>query len=107
MYDIVIGRSEADKEKYGTTGSVFLGKHYVKMGQTTSLSNKVYLDVVKSHIVFIVGKRGSGKCLHGDTLVTLEDGSETPIKDLHTQEKKIVALNHQLKLVKSEKSSFY
>lgn len=61
MYDIVIGRSEADKEKYGTTGSVFLGKHYVKMGQTTSLSNKVYLDVAKSHVVFVVGKRGSGK----------------------------------------------
>ena len=61
MYDIVIGRSEADKEKYGTEGSVFLGKHYVKMGQTVSLSNKVFLDVAKSHVVFIVGKRGSGK----------------------------------------------
>ena len=61
MYDIIIGRSEADKEKYGTTGSIFLGKHYVKMGQTTSLSNKVYLDVAKSHVVFVVGKRGSGK----------------------------------------------
>lgn len=61
MYDILIGRSEADKEKYGTQGSIFLGKHYVKMGQTVSLSNKVYLDVVKSHVVFIVGKRGSGK----------------------------------------------
>lgn len=61
MYDILIGRSEAEKEKYGTQGAVFLGKHYVKMGQTTSLSNKVYLDVVKSHVVFIVGKRGSGK----------------------------------------------
>ena len=61
MYDILIGRSEADKEKYGTQGAIFLGKHYIKMGQTVSLSNKVYLDVVKSHVVFIVGKRGSGK----------------------------------------------
>lgn len=61
MYDIVIGRSEADKEKYGIQGSIFLGKHYVKMGQTVSLSNKVYLDVAKSHVVLIVGKRGSGK----------------------------------------------
>ncbi|MDP3765210.1 MAG: ATP-binding protein [Nanoarchaeota archaeon] len=61
MYDILIGRSEADKEKYGTQGAVLLGKHYVKMGQTVSLSNKVYLDVSKSHVVFIVGKRGSGK----------------------------------------------
>ena len=61
MYDIIVGRSEADKEKYGTTGSIFLGRHYVKMGQTTSLSNKVYMDVAKSHVVFVVGKRGSGK----------------------------------------------
>lgn len=61
MYDIVIGRSESEKEKQGILGSVFIGKHYVKMGQTTSLSNKVYLDVSKSHVVFVVGKRGSGK----------------------------------------------
>ncbi len=61
MYDILVGRSEADKEKYGLQGAVFIGKHYVKMGQTVSLSNKVYLDVSKSHVVFIVGKRGSGK----------------------------------------------
>ena len=61
MYDILIGRSEAEKEKYGLQGAIFLGKHYVKMGQTISLSNKVYLDVAKSHIVFIIGKRGSGK----------------------------------------------
>ena len=61
MYDILIGRGESDKAKFGMQGSVLLGKHYVKMGQTVSLSNKVYLDVAKSHVVFIVGKRGSGK----------------------------------------------
>src|SRR3990167_6198915 len=61
MYDILIGRGEADKEKFGVQGSIFLGKHYIKMGQTVSLSNKVFLDVAKSHVVFIVGKRGSGK----------------------------------------------
>jgi energy-coupling factor transporter ATP-binding protein EcfA2 len=61
MYEILIGRSEADKEKYGSQGAIFLGKHYITMGQTVSLSNKVYLDVAKSHVVFIVGKRGSGK----------------------------------------------
>ncbi|MBI2651425.1 ATP-binding protein [Candidatus Woesearchaeota archaeon] len=61
MYDILIGRNEEDAKKYGTLGSIFIGKHYVKMGQTTSLSNKVYMDVAKSHIVFVCGKRGSGK----------------------------------------------
>ena len=61
MYEIFIGRSEAEKEKYGPAGAIFLGKHYIKMGQTISLSNKVFLDVAKSHIVFVIGKRGSGK----------------------------------------------
>ncbi|MFC1727893.1 ATP-binding protein [Nanoarchaeota archaeon] len=60
-YDIVIGRSERDREKYGTKGTIFIGKHFVKMGQTTSLSGKIFMDVTRSHVVFICGKRGSGK----------------------------------------------
>ncbi|RME53879.1 DUF87 domain-containing protein [Candidatus Woesearchaeota archaeon] len=61
MYDIIIGRSEKDRERFGKEGCVLLGKHYVKMGQTESLSNNVYLDVVRSHVVFVCGKRGGGK----------------------------------------------
>ncbi len=61
VFDVVIGRSKKDIEKYGKEGTVFIGKQYVKMGQTTSLSNPVYLDVAGAHVVFIVGKRGSGK----------------------------------------------
>ncbi len=61
MNDIIIGRNIADREKYGDKGVIYLGKHYIKMGRTTSLSNKVFLDVTKSHVVFICGKRGGGK----------------------------------------------
>jgi uncharacterized protein len=61
VFDVIIGRSKKDVEKYGKEGTVFVGKQYVKMGQTTSLSNPVYLDVAGAHVVFIVGKRGSGK----------------------------------------------
>ena len=61
MYDITIGRNAEDAKKYGTLGTIFMGRHYVKMGQTTSLSNKIFMDVAKSHVVFVVGKRGSGK----------------------------------------------
>ena len=61
MYDIILGRNVEDAKKYGTQGTILLGKHYVKMGQTTSLSNKIYMDVAKSHVVFVCGKRGSGK----------------------------------------------
>lgn len=61
MYDTILGRTQKDREKLGTFGTVYLGKHYVKMGQVTSLSNKIYMDVSKSHVVFVAGKRGSGK----------------------------------------------
>lgn len=61
MFDIIIGRSESDKQALGNKGAIFIAKHYVKMGRTVSLSNNVYLDVTRSHVFFIVGKRGSGK----------------------------------------------
>ena len=60
-FDVIIGRSKKDVKKFGKLGTVLVGKQYVKMGQTTSLSNPVYMDVAGAHVVFIVGKRGSGK----------------------------------------------
>jgi len=61
MYDIIIGRSKEEQEKLGKEAAFFLGKHYVKMGQTSSLSNSIYVDATKAHVFFIAGKRGSGK----------------------------------------------
>jgi len=60
-YDIIIGRNEADRKKFGEKGIIFLGKSYVKMGQEHSLSNNVYIDVARSHAILVSGKRGSGK----------------------------------------------
>ena len=60
-FDIVVGRDSADKEKFGEKGLVFLGKGYVKMGNYTSLSNKMWMDVARTHVIMIAGKRGSGK----------------------------------------------
>ncbi len=60
-YDIIVGRNPADKEILGDKGLVFLGKGYVRMGQYTSLSNKIFMDVARSHVVLVAGKRGSGK----------------------------------------------
>src|SRR3989338_9322726 len=60
-YDIIIGRDAADKARFGDKGLIFLGKGYVKMGHYTSLSNKIWLDVVRSHVILVAGKRGSGK----------------------------------------------
>ncbi len=61
VFDVIIGRSKKDIEKYGKEGTIILGKQYIQMGQTVSLSNPVYFDIASSHVVFIVGKRGSGK----------------------------------------------
>ncbi len=61
MYEIVIGRDEADKKKLGDKGTIFLGKLYVKMGPTTSMSNKILMDIARSHVILVDGKRGAGK----------------------------------------------
>jgi len=60
-YNVIIGRDKEDKERYGEKGIIYIGKGYVKMGNYTSLSNKLWLDVVRSHVILIAGKRGSGK----------------------------------------------
>jgi len=67
-YNIIIGRDEEDRKKFGDKGTILLGRSYVKMGPATSLSNYVYLDAVRSHVVFIVGKRGSGKSYSGSVI---------------------------------------
>ncbi len=107
MYDIIIGRSEKDRQTHGTKGTVFIGRHYVKMGRTTSLSSNIYLDVSKSHVVFVCGKRGSGKCVTGDTLVTLENGNVIPIKDLENNNQKVLSLRADLKISCVKKTQFY
>ena len=61
MFDIIVGRSKKDIDTFGKKGTIFLGKQYVTMGRTTSLSNNIFLDVAGAHVVFICGKRGGGK----------------------------------------------
>lgn len=85
MNDIIIGRSSADREKYGSKGVVYVGKHYIKMGRTHSLSNKVFLDVNKSHVVFVCGKRGGGKSY---TLGVVAEG----VSDLPAEIKKNLSI---------------
>ena len=60
-YDIIIGRDAADKERFGAQGLIYLGKSFVRMGTYTSLSNKLWMDIARSHVVLVAGKRGSGK----------------------------------------------
>jgi len=106
-YDIIVGRNTSDKKDFENRGLSYIGKGYVKMGQYTSLSNKIFMDIVRSHVVLVSGKRGSGKCLHEDTLITLGDGSQMPIKELEKNREYVFSLNNNLKIEKTEKSEFF
>ena len=107
VYKIIVGRSDSDREKLGDRGTIFIGRSYVKMGQIVSLSNEIYMDVAKAHVMMIAGKRGSGKCLTGDSLITLGDGSLIPIDDLEKDGREVFSLNNNLKIEKSKKSEFF
>ena len=61
MEEIIIGRDEEDLRKYGPSGTAFIGKHVVKTGEETHLTNPVKMDLIRPHIVLICGKRGTGK----------------------------------------------
>ncbi len=60
-FDVIIGRNESDKKNFGKRGLAYIGKTYVTMGNYTSLSNPIYMDIARSHVILISGKRGSGK----------------------------------------------
>src|SRR3989344_7437671 len=60
-YPVIIGRTDKEKKELGDRGLAYIGKSYVKMGNTSSLSNYILLDVAKPHTILIAGKKGSGK----------------------------------------------
>lgn len=92
-YDIIIGRDESDKVKFGAEGLIYIGKGYVKMGTTSSLSNRILMDVARSHVVLIAGKRG---CLIGDTSVFTDKGYKS-IKDFDEKNDKVLSFNKDKK----------
>ncbi|MBT3866058.1 ATP-binding protein [Candidatus Woesearchaeota archaeon] len=79
-HKIIVGRNEGDFARFGDLGTVYLGKSYVRMGHTTSLSNEVYLDVARTHVVMICGKRGSGKSYSASVLAEEISRMEDAIK---------------------------
>jgi intein/homing endonuclease len=107
MKDIIVGRSDEEREKFGREAMVQLGKQYIQMGQTTSLSNNVYLDFNSSHVVFICGKRGGGKCLPASAKITLHDGSRTSIKDLQKSDKALHSLHDDCTIDQADHTEFY
>jgi len=105
--EIIVGRIQSHIKKYGKKGTGYIGKVVVSSGEEPVLGKKVLMDVSRSHVAIVCGKRGGGKCLTGNTLITLEDGREIPIKDLEKENKKIISLQNNLKLKCNKKYQFY
>lgn len=76
---IVVGRDMQDLKKYGTQGTLYIGKHLVGTGEEAHVTTPVLLDALRPHIIVLTGKRGEGKCLAPDTPVMLADGSTKDI----------------------------
>ena len=92
-YDIILGRGETEKKELGKKGVIYLGKGFVKMGQYNSLSNKIFMDVAKSHVILVSGKRG---CLTEDTMIFTDKGYK-PINNFNEKEDKILSFNKEKK----------
>lgn len=60
-YETIVGRDKKDLEKYGNKASGYIGKHIVGTGEDAHLTTKVFLDLLKPHVILCAGKRGSGK----------------------------------------------
>ncbi len=79
VHKIIIGRSEKDRQRFGDKGAVSIGKQYIQMGKVVSLSNEIFLDVAKPHLIMISGKRGSGKSY---TMGVIAEGISTMPKEV-------------------------
>ena len=106
-YETIAGRIKEDREKYGNKCVGYIGKHIVGTGEDTHLTTKVFIDLLRPHVILVSGKRGSGKCLEENTLITLDDGRSIPIKELENNKQKVFSLNEKLKIVPTNKSQFY
>jgi hypothetical protein len=105
--NIVVGRRANQLKKYNEKATGYIGKVMVSSGDDPVLGKKVLMDLSRSHVAIVCGKRGGGKCLTENSLITLENGSEIPIKELDKKNKKIIALNSNLKLKKTKKNKFF
>lgn len=83
LRDIIVGRDDEDKEKYGKKGTIMFGKHWVGEGKKANLTNPIRLDVSRPHVMLICGKRGQGKCLHPDQSIRLVDGKKYNVREIY------------------------
>lgn len=101
--NVFIGRKRGVFKKFGTEAAFFVGR----VEEEEFNGKNVLLDGLNPHVVFVCGARGSGKCLTGDTLITLEDGRLVPISELENENGKIFGLQHDLKMSALHREGFF
>lgn len=57
----IVGRTRKDLKRFGEIAIGYIGKHIVGTGEDAHLTTKVYIDLLKVHVILVCGKRGSGK----------------------------------------------
>jgi len=92
MPEIVVGRDDDDLKKFGTDGTIFLGKHLVGSGEDSHLTTPVLVDVLRPHLITVCGKRG---CLTKETLVFTDKGFK-PIAEFDEKSDKIYSYNKDI-----------
>lgn len=100
---VFIGRKANVYKRYGYDGALQIGRVQEKEFEGWD----VYLDSLNPHVVFVCGARGSGKCLTGDTLITLDNGEAIPIKELEARQEKVFALGHSLEITQAARTDFF
>lgn len=76
MYETIVGRLKEDQETYENKCTGYLGKHIVGEGEDAHLTTKVFIDLLRPHVILICGKRGTGKSY--DAGVIMEEIASLP-----------------------------
>jgi len=76
MPEIIVGRDLEDLKKFGNIGTITIGKNIVGTGFETHITTPIKMDILRPHIITIVGKRGSGKSYTG--MVIAEEIAKLP-----------------------------
>lgn len=58
---VIVGRTREDLERFGEKCVGYIGKHIVGKGEEAHLTTKVFIDLLRPHVILICGKRGTGK----------------------------------------------
>lgn len=59
--EIIVGRIQSHIKKYGNKGTGYIGKVVVSSGEEPVLGKRILMDVSRSHVAIVCGKRGGGK----------------------------------------------